>query len=445
MKAIHIATQPPQAIEMEQAVLGALMLERKAFSEIGDFLSADAFYDLSHRSIYSAIETLQGTDSPVDILTVTGELRRTGKLTGDLTAVYVSSLTNKVASSANIQFHARIIQQKYILRALSNVGAKLVDIADETDVFEVLDWVNEQVGRLNAITTQADPSDAASIMARMVDNREMPLYITADLGDLDRHFAMGPAQVTAIGARPGIGKTALALTMAMNIARQGHAVLFITLEMSAEDLTARIASCLTGIDSERITRNDLTDEERARIAQANTYNGTWIPRILFEDLSTVKAGQIFGILAKAVKKHGCKVAILDYIQLMTGEGDNGAERMSNISKACKQAAKSSGIRLIELSQLRRGDHAETDPGISDLRESGQLEADADVVMLLGRERGSERLLVKVAKNKKGPTGEIELLYNLRSQQIGPALAPPNYNANARIEPQRDEQTGAPPF
>ena len=280
MQAIHPATLPPQAPEIEQAILGALMLDRDAYGQIAEFLTADHFYVQAHADVYAAICELQTSSGAVDIITVSDALKSKGKLV-DVGGVYfVSSLTNKVASAAHIQAHARIVQQKFMLRTLRSLGAKLVDLDETEDVFDIMNRVNEDVGKINALTTDADAVNAASIMSRMVDNLEMPTYITADMGNLDQHFAMGPKQVTVIGARPAVGKTAFALNMAMNIARQGHPVMFITLEMSAEELVARIASALTGIDSERITRNELSEHKREVIATANAYNGAWIPRMI---------------------------------------------------------------------------------------------------------------------------------------------------------------------
>lgn len=446
MEAVHIARPQPQAVELEQQVLGALMLERGAFAQVADHLTAEHFYDEAHGLIFEAIRSVITEGGRPDSSTVSSELLRVGKLEQAKGALYVSRLLALTSHANNIQWNARIIQQKYILRTLRTMGAKLADVGEEEDVFDVMDMVQEQVGKVVALTTTGDPVNAAELIARMVDDREMPLYITADMGKLDLHFAMGPNQITAIGARPAVGKTALALNMAMNIARQGHAVMFITLEMSAQELAARISSALTGIDSERITRNEVNEDERERIAKAAAYHGAWIPRIIIEDRATMTAGQAFGIFQKAVRKYGCKVAILDYLQLVTSSEDGRYEKMTAVSIALKQAAKATGIRLIELSQLKRRDGADTDPVMADLRESGQIEADCDTIILLGRNADDpqrrEVLTAKVVKNKKGPIGNVELVYNLSSQRIGPAPPEPpslSTDVNNRIEPAKEEE------
>lgn len=443
----HITPQtegvPPQAPEMEQAVLGAIMLERPALNEVSDFLAAEHFYIQAHAAIYRAILDQSKADEPIDGLTIAQRLKANGELDMVGGPFYLAQLTNKVGSSANIQFHARIILQKYIRRQLIATCAESLSAAydETTDEFDLMDAHNEGLAAINSITAHSDPENAAEIIARTVDNTDMPLYMHFGMGALDQHVAMGPGVVVVVGARPAVGKTTFVMNGLMNMARAGHKSLFLSLEMSAEALTAKITSSITGIDSERITQNDLTPAERGRIAAAAAENGTWIPRIMISDLNSLKASQMAGILERAAKRHGCRVAVLDYLQLMDGEGDNGAERMSNISKACKQAAKASGIRLIECSQLKRRDGADVNPDMSDLRESGQIEADGDIIILLGREPGGNELLAKVAKNKTGPIGNVHIPFDLMSQRIGgmpsfdPRHIPP---PNNRIEPETDE-------
>lgn len=438
MKALPTGPQPailpPQSLEIEVAVLGAIMIDRSAVGQVSDFLDPEHFYNLSHAIIYRAILWLHQDGRPIDIWTVTQRLKDQKKLDECGGAYYISTLTNKTASSAHIQSHARILQQKYIMRTLQTIGHELQNVDESEDVFDIMDKVNERVGKINAITSNGDPVNVAELMAEMVDNREQPTYITMDMGDLDRHVSMGPKCVVVVGARPAVGKTTFIVNAAMNMARNGHPVLIVSLEMSAQQLTAKMMSALTGIDGERITRNEIDESERERIAAAAAYNGSWIPRIYIEDIATLHASQTFGLFERAVKRYGCKVAIIDYLQLMTGDGDNGAERMSNISKACKQAAKASGIRLVELSQLKRRDGADTKPEMSDLRESGQIEADGDIIILLGREQGSEMLDVNIAKNKIGPVGHVKVPFALSSQRVGNLSMPTTPHPDDRIEP-----------
>lgn len=441
---------PPQALEMEQAVLGAILLFPEALNEVSDFLAPEHFYVQAHRSIYAACVHLGTSNDPsakVSTINAVHRLKATGELDTVGGSFYVSQLASKIGSARDIQFHARIIVQQFIRRQLIATCSESMGRAydDTADVFDLMDAHNEGLAAINSITSNGDPTNAAEIIARMVDNRDQPLYLHFGMGQLDQHVAMGPGAIVVVGARPAVGKTTFVMNGLMNIAKAGHNSLFLSLEMNEDALAAKITSAITGIDSERITHNDLTPEERGRIAVSATENGVWIPRIMISDLSNLKASQMAGILEVAVKRHGCKVAVLDYLQLMDGEGDSGAERMANISKACKQAAKASGIRLIECSQLKRRDGADVDPDMSDLRESGQIEADGDIIILLGREPGGTELLAKVAKNKTGPIGNVRIPFDLMSQRIGgmpsfdpralPKSFPPPDN---RIEPNSDE-------
>lgn len=426
---------PPQAPELEQAILGACIYQGDAFSQLNGILEGEHFYVDAHKMIWWAIEALARRGDPVDLLTVVDQLKKRAELDIAGGAFYLSQLTGKVSSTANIEAHARIVQQKFMLRKMIDLSYRLRDIDETDDVFDIMDRVNEDVGKLNAMSATKDPVSAAEIISGIIDNRKQPLYLHFGMGDLDQHVAIGPKDVVVIGARPSVGKTTFALNACMNIARDGHKVLFVSLEMTDQKLGAKVISALTGIDSERITKGEMNEEERGRMALANSENGMWIPRILVEDLSTMKDSQIFGILERAVKRHKCELAVVDYLQLVTANEDSRYEKMTAISIAFKQAAKASGIRLVELSQLKRRDGADVDPVMSDLRESGQLEADGDIIILLGREKGSQRLLAKVVKNKTGPIGDVELPFDLLSQRIGA----PYYDPNKFIEPRNEDQ------
>lgn len=426
MRTAHVSPSlgklPPQAPEIEQAVIGACLLVPGTLGELSGILEPTHFYVQAHALLWHIMLELHHEGLPVDLLTVTERAKASGYLETIGGAFYISQLTNKVSSSANAELHARLIQQKFIQRRLIELGQHLQDIDESEDVFDTLDTANNLLAQVNAIPSTKDPRNAAEVLAQMVDNRDRPLFITLGMGDLDRHVRMGPKNVVVVGARPSVGKTTFALNACMNIARSGHKVLFISLEMSETDLGAKIASALTGIDSERITFGDINEEERTRIAEVMAYNGTWIPRILIEDLSSLKSSQITGIIQRAATRHGVEVVVLDYLQCVTGEGDSPVDRMTNISRACKTAAKSTGVRLIELSQLKRRDGAEEDPQMSDLREAGQIEADGDIIIMLGRAQGATTLRCNVPKNKVGPIGTVEIPFDLQSQRIGSSIS-----------------------
>lgn len=443
MQAVHVAPLPPHAAELERSVLGKILLDPRSFGEVADFLSFEHFYLPEHRAIYKAMQGLSERGTPIDTGTVAHELVKARKLDEIGGAYYLSKLSLAATPNTGIQHHARILQQYFMTRVYRELGARLVDIHESEDVFDVFDEIQEKLASVTTLTNAADPVNTAELLGKIVDDRSKPLYITSDMGQLDAHFSMGPNHITVVGARPSVGKTAFALNMAANIARQGYPVLFISLEMSALDIAARFASMLTGVDSERVTIGEMTEEDREVVSRANTVNGKWTPRIWIDDRATLDASQVFGVLNKASKKYGCQVAIVDYLQLMTGPGVNFRERLSNISMAFKHAAKATGVRVVELSQLSRGKDSRdpmVDPSMSDLRESGQIEADGDTIILLGRAKGSEQLLVKIDKNKKGPVGSVEMVYNLSRQLIGPSPAPSTFTRSVvdHTEPTRDQ-------
>lgn len=443
----------PQAPELEQAVIGAALMERDTLRELSGILDPEHFYVQAHATIWRLMLGLLNDGEAIDILTVTERAKATGDLDIIGGAFYISQLSNKVASGANAEYHARIIQQKFMQRRMIELGHRLTAIEESEDVFDTLDQANAMLAEVNAIPMTADPVSAAEIIAGIADENERPLFIHFGMGELDRHVCMGPKQVVVIGARPAVGKTTFALNACMNMARDGHRVLFVSLEMSARDLGSKVSGILTGIDSERITHGEISDDERLRIVQVNSTHGGWLSRLMVEDMSALRAAQVAGIVQRAVQRHGVSVVVIDYLQCVTGDGDSSVERMSNISRACKTAAKATGVRLIELSQLKRRDGADEDPEMSDLREAGQIEADGDIIIMLGRKKGEGEILAKIVKNKVGPIGNVILPFDLASQTIGarwqtpqpppfnprlPIHSPATPSPDNRIEPVRED-------
>ena len=418
LRIIDMARVLPNAADLEQAVIGACLLDSAVMGQVSGIIEPQHFYQRAHELLWGVMLDLRREGMPVDLLTVTERANVQGKLIDIGGAFYISQLTNRVASTANVEHHARIVQQKFIQRRLIELGNRLRNLDESEDVFDTLDAANSMMAEVNAVPSTKDPVSVAEVLGKIADGREKEVFITMGMGELDKHIRMGPSCVTVIGARPSVGKTTFALNACMQMARKGHRVLFITLEMNERALGAKISGILTGIDAERITMNDISDEERARIAEANAHHGTWTPRIMIEDLASLKSSQVSGIIHRAVQRHGVEVVVLDYLQCVEGEGESPVERMTHISRSCKAAAKSTGVRLIELSQLKRREGADEDPHMSDLREAGQIEADGDIILMLGREKGGRQLLCKVEKNKVGPIGAIAMDFDLPTQRIG---------------------------
>ncbi len=390
---------PPQANDLEEAVLGALMLERNALNDVIDILKPESFYRDAHQKIFDAIQHLFQKSEPVDILTVTAELRKRGQLDLVGGAYYISFLTNRVASSANIQFHARIIAQKHILRELIRISSDTIREAYEesTDVFELLDRAEQDLFTVAQGNIRKDYSEMSDILKIAIENIEkakknvdgvsgVPSGFTA----LDRVTAgWQNSDMVVIAARPGMGKTAFVLSMARNIAVDFNIpVAIFSLEMASVQLVNRLISGETGIRGEKIRKGNLEDHEFTQL-HTRLKKLSKAP-IYIDDTPSLS---IFELRAKARRmksKHNIAIIIIDYLQLMTAASDKGGNReqeISMISRSIKTIAKELNIPIIALSQLSRAVETrggDKRPMLSDLRESGAIEQDADIVSFLYR-------------------------------------------------------------
>ncbi len=390
---------PPQATDLEEAVLGALMLERNAVNDVIDILKPESFYRDTHQKIYASIQELFQRSEPIDILTVTAELRKRGELDLIGGAYYISFLTNRVASSANIQFHARIISQKHILRELIRISSETIreSYEESTDVFELLDKAERDLFTVAQGNIRKDYDTMADILKIAIENIEaakknvdgvsgVPSGFTA----LDRVTAgWQNSDMIIVAARPGMGKTAFVLSMARNIAVDFNIpVAIFSLEMASVQLVNRLISGETGIRGEKIRKGNLEDHE---FTQLHTRVKKLAKAPIFID--DTPSLSVFELRAKARRlksKHNIAIIIIDYLQLMTAASDKGGNReqeISMISRSIKTIAKELNIPIIALSQLSRAVETrggDKRPMLSDLRESGAIEQDADIVSFLYR-------------------------------------------------------------
>lgn len=390
---------PPQAVDLEEVVLGAMMIDKKGVDEIIDILQPDAFYKSAHKSIFEAIRTLFDNTEAIDLLTVSNQLRKEGKLDKVGGEYYLIQLTQKVASSAHIEFHARIILQKYIQRSLIKISNEIIeDSYDEsTDVFDLLDKAESKLYEVTQGNIKRSTETAhslviqAKIRIQEISNKEGLSGVPSGFDKLDKLTSgWQPSDLVIIAARPGMGKTALTLSMARNIA-VGHniPVAFFSLEMSAVQLITRLISSETGLSSEKLRTGDLKTHEWE---QLNVKVKDLEKAPLFID--DTPSLSIFDLRAKARRlssQHGIKMIVVDYLQLMTAgssvKGGNREQEISTISRNLKALAKELNIPVIALSQLSRA--VETRGGskrplLSDLRESGAIEQDADIVSFIYR-------------------------------------------------------------
>ncbi|MDB4752274.1 replicative DNA helicase [Winogradskyella sp.] len=390
---------PPQAIDLEEVLLGAMMIDKKGVDEVIDILSPDAFYKDAHKYIFEAIFRLFENSEPVDLLTVSSQLKKDKKLDlvgGDF---YLISLTQRVSSSAHIEFHARIILQKYIQRSLIKISSEIIEEAyDETkDVFDLLDNAEAKLYEVTQGNVKKSTETAQSLVIQAkkkieeISNKEGLSGIPSGFDKLDKLTSgWQPSDLVIIAARPGMGKTALTLTMARNIAVNSNIpVAFFSLEMSSVQLITRLISSETGLSSEKLRTGKL---EKHEWEQLNVKVKTLEKAPLFID--DTPSLSIFDLRAKArrlASQYGIKMIIIDYLQLMTAggsqKGGNREQEISTISRNLKALAKELNVPVIALSQLSRA--VETRGGskrplLSDLRESGAIEQDADIVSFIYR-------------------------------------------------------------
>lgn len=390
---------PPQAIDLEEVVLGAMMIDKKGVDEVIDILSAEAFYKESHKIIFEAIFKLFENSEPIDLLTVSSQLKKDAKLDlvgGDF---YLISLTQRVSSSAHIEFHARIILQKYIQRSLIKISNEIIEEAyDETkDVFDLLDNAEAKLYEVTQGNVKKSTETAQSLVIQAkkkieeISNKEGMSGIPTGFTKLDKLTSgWQPSDLIIIAARPGMGKTALTLTMARNIAVDSNIpVAFFSLEMSSVQLITRLISSETNLSSEKLRTGKL---EKHEWEQLNVKVKTLEKAPLFID--DTPSLSIFDLRAKArrlASQYGIKMIMIDYLQLMTAggsqKGGNREQEISTISRNLKALAKELSIPVIALSQLSRA--VETRGGskrplLSDLRESGAIEQDADIVSFIYR-------------------------------------------------------------
>lgn len=390
---------PPQAVDLEEVVIGALMIDKKGVDDVIDILHPEVFYKPAHQDIFEAIHHLFENSQPIDLLTVSAQLKKAGKLEAIGGEFYLIQLTQKVSSSAHIEFHARIVLQKFIQRSLIKISSEIIEASyDEgTDVFDLLDSAEAKLYEVaqGNIKRSSETAQNLVIQAKKrieeIANKEGLSGVPSGFTKLDKLTSgWQPSDLIIIAARPGMGKTALTLSMARNIAVEHDIpVAFFSLEMSSVQLITRLISSETHLNSEKLRTGNL---EKYEWEQLNVKVKDLEKAPLFID--DTPSLSIFDLRAKARRlssQHGIRLIVVDYLQLMTAggsqKGGNREQEISTISRNLKALAKELNIPVIALSQLSRA--VETRGGskrplLSDLRESGAIEQDADIVSFIYR-------------------------------------------------------------
>ncbi len=438
---------PPQAKELEEAVLGAIMLEKSAFDTVTEIVKPECFYVEANQLIFKAMQGLQQKSMPIDILTVVEELKMREQLDAVGGPYYVTKLTNAVVSTANIDAHARIVLQKFIQRELIRISGEIIGDAyeDSTDVFDLLDDSETKMFNITNNYLKKNFEDIGNVLAKTINRIDELRTKTEDISGVPSGFATldrvtygwQPTDLIILAARPSVGKTAFALNLARNAAlhpTKPIPVGFFSLEMSASQLVQRILSAESEIKMEKISRGKLENYEYEQLLSKGIKKLETAP-IFIDDTAALN---IFEFRAKArrlVNKHNVGVIIIDYLQLMSGTGDRGSNReqeISNISRNLKALAKELNVPIIALSQLSRAVETRKEskmPQLSDLRESGAIEQDADMVMFIYRpeyyevmsnEQGESthgETHIRIAKHRNGSLETIKLRAKLDIQKF----------------------------
>ncbi len=431
----------PQAIDLEEAVLGALMLEKNAITIVADILKPESFYKPSHVQIFQVIKDLFSTAQPIDILTVTAELRKRGELETVGGAYYITSLTNRVASAANIEYHSRIIAEKFIQRELIRISTEIQRDAfeDSSDAFELLDSAEKKLFEVSQGNIKKDYKQMNAVIKDTIreieelKGKEGGLTgVTSGFTKLDRITSgFQKSDLIIIAARPAMGKTALALSMVRNASLNSDkpkAIGIFSLEMSSKQLVTRMISGEAEITGEKLKKGTLAEHEwhqlNTKIARLNE------APIFIDDTPALSVFELRSKCRRLKEQHNVEMIMIDYLQLMRGDDANNKngnreQEVSYISRSLKGLAKELDVPVIALAQLSRASEKRGTtaiPMLSDLRESGSIEQDADMVMFIYRpeyygisqyEDGSPTngiAELHIAKHRNGEVGQVRVRF-----------------------------------
>ena len=415
---------PPHDAEAESATLGAILLDPDAIDAVIQHLRPDSFYSVQNRKIFSAILSLYAEGKNIDLITLTEKLRLSGELDSVGGPGYLATLTDKVPTSANVEFYAKIVLDRSVRRKLLNISAKIsADSRSETEESRaILEEAQKQLFELTDASQSASIEspkelipEAIGAIERLYKNRDSYSGIPSGFADLDAMTSgFQNSELIIIGARPSVGKTALALTMAANIAiKKKIPTGFFSLEMSGLQLMLRILSTESHISTHSIRTGflKLSDLETIQDAAGRIYEAP----LYFVDMPNMRLLDLRSVARRLRTQYGAEIIFIDYLTLITSENTllPRHEQIAEISRSLKALARELNIPIIALSQVRRDAEGKT-PTLADLRESGSIEQDADVVMFLHRERGATEEAIEtkliVAKQRNGPVGDVDILF-----------------------------------
>lgn len=453
---------PPQALELEQSILGALMLEKDALLGVIDILKSTTFYEVAHQEIYTAILQLFNASAPIDMRTVVNQLRKNGKLDLVGGAYYITFLTNRVSSAANIEFHARAIIEYAIKRQLIEIATDIHKHAyeDTTDVFMLLDHAEQALFGVTESNIRKNYVDMSTLLGEAIKELEAKRNHKDGLTGVPSGFialdrltsGWQKSDLVIVAARPGMGKTAFMLSLLRNAAiDHGYPVAIFSLEMASLQLVNRLIAAEAELESEKIKKGTLAEHEwqqlihkTAQLSQAPIY------------IDDTPALSIFELRTKCRRlkaKHDVQLIVVDYLQLMSGEATKGStnreQEIAHISRSLKSLAKELNVPIIAPSQLSRAVETrggDKRPVLSDLRESGAIEQDADMVLFLYRpeyygitedELGNPTqgiTEVIIAKHRNGSLDSVSLKFIGKYTKFADLEAAPLFRPSSSFDP-----------
>lgn len=422
-KSDHLGKIPPQAIDIEEAVIGSLMLEADAIHKVAGILTAESFYKDEHRKIFEIVKSLSDAGKPIDLLTVTRSLKEINLLDEVGGPMFITQLTNRVASAAHIEHHARIIQQLSVQRELIRIGTETVSEAyqEGTDIEDLLSSLKRKVSAVEDSTLGANTGQSHfEVIRETIREIEKDCVqakagkqpgITTGLRTLNN--ATGGWRNTnliIVAARPGVGKTSLALHFAKMAARAGSYVNFYGLEMKSSDLMRIMISGESSVNRLRLRDGQIDSNDWNAINRSLT-NFERLP-IIWNDYAGLTSSRIRSNTIRNRKAGKCDLIIIDYLQLIKATDKKAIreQQISEISRTLKEIALAENIPVICLSQLNRAAAGEK-PQLHHLRESGAIEQDADIVIFPFRDETNSRFYISIAKNRRGTCGDFEIFAN----------------------------------
>lgn len=429
---------PPHSVESEQSILGSILLDKDAIITVAETINPSDFYKDAHRVIYESMMALNNKNEPIDMVTLTDELRKRGYLDDIGGVAYLTSLSTIVPTTSNVKYYADIVKEKSVLRQLIKASNDIINLGygSGESAEEVLDFAEKKIFDISQERTSDDFKpinqvlmDTYDMIESIYSNKSDVTGVTTGFKDLNKKInGLQRTDLILVAARPAMGKTAFALNLVQNAAIKGNAsVAVFSLEMSKEQLAQRMIAAQSNVELKKMKTGTLNDADWPRIISAMAVMSD--AKIFIDDTPGIKINELRSKCRKLKMEQGLDLVMIDYLQLMESDSKNESrqQEISKISRSLKILAKELNCPVVALSQLSRAPEQRADhrPVLSDLRESGAIEQDADIVMFLYRDEyyhsDSEKkdlAEIIIAKNRHGETGSVELVWMGSIQRFG---------------------------